>query len=266
MLIYPDLDPVAVTLGPLQIHWYGIMYVLAIGFGWGFLLKRRDELSLSAEGVGDLVFAVIIGVILGGRLGYVVFYNPVYYFHHPLEIIALWDGGMSFHGGLIGTALAAAWFARQSHLSILALGDHLSLIAPVGLGLGRLGNFINGELWGRPADPGLPWAMIFPHVDRVPRHPSQLYEALGEGLVLWLMVWLASRRRRRRGQTVGILLSGYGAIRFGLEFFRAPDPHLGLLFAGLSMGQILSLPMVGIGVWLLLGKADIGPEPSSRAS
>ncbi len=256
MLVYPEIDPIALTVGPVQVHWYGIMYLLGFGIGWGFLLCRRGTLGLSPEGVGDLVFAAIIGVIAGGRLGYVLFYQPGYYLQRPLEIAAVWDGGMSFHGGLVGLVLAGVWFARWRGLRLLDLADQLSRIAPVGLGLGRIGNFINGELWGRPADPELPWAMVFPHVDSLPRHPSQLYEALLEGLVLFLLVWLGGRRLHRCGQTFGLFLAGYGAIRFAVEYFRAPDPQLGLLVAGLSMGQLLSVPLVGIGLWLLWRGGD----------
>jgi len=259
VLTYPRLDPVAVEFGPVAIHWYGIMYALAFGLGWWVLQWRRQRLGLSAEAVGDLVFACILGVILGGRLGYVLFYNLGYYLRHPFEIIALWDGGMAFHGGLVGVVLAVIWFARRQRLPILAVGDYLVPVVPIGLGLGRLGNFINGELWGRPADPDLPWAMVFPHVDRLPRHPSQLYEALLEGLVLFAVVWWFASRPRRHGRVFGLFLLGYGLARFAVEYFRAPDPQLGTLALGLSMGQWLSLPMIAVGAWFLLA------PPGSRA-
>ena len=256
MLTYPDLDPVAVQIGPLAVHWYGLMYAAAFGLGWWILQRRRERLGLTAEQVGDLAFYVILGVILGGRVGYVLFYNPAFYAAHPLQILAVWDGGMAFHGGLLGVVVAGIVFARRFRLRILDLADYLTPVVPIGLGLGRIGNFINGELWGRPADPGLPWAMIFPHVDRLPRHPSQLYEVLGEGVLLLVLVLAVARLRTRSGRLFGTLLAGYGVVRFGLEYFRAPDPHLGLLALGLSMGQWLSLPMVIAGVWLLVRSDD----------
>lgn len=260
MLVYPEIDPVAVSLGPVQIHWYGIMYALAFGLGWWILLRRRHRLGLTSEQVGDFAFACILGVILGGRLGYVLFYNPAYYLEHPLSVLAIWDGGMAFHGGLIGVAVAVIWFARRNRLAILRMADFITPIVPIGLGLGRLGNFINGELWGRPASPDLPWAMVFPHVDRIPRHPSQLYELLLEGVVLFLLIWGLERRLTAPGRLFGLLMLGYGLARFGVEYFRAPDPQLGLLVLGLSMGQLLSLPMVAVGIWLM---ARQSPEPEA---
>ena len=250
MLVYPEIDPVAISLGPVQIHWYGIMYAVAFGLGWWILGQRRERLGLSREQVGDFAFACILGVILGGRLGYVVFYNPAYYLSHPLSVLAVWDGGMAFHGGLIGVVVAGIWFARRRNLAILQVADFITPVVPIGLGLGRLGNFINGELWGRPADPGLAWAMVFPHVDRLPRHPSQLYELLLEGVALFALLWALDRHLRTPGRLFGVFLLGYGVVRFGVEYFRAPDPQLGLLLLGLSMGQLLSLPMVAAGAWL----------------
>lgn len=259
MLVYPEIDPVAVSFGPVRIHWYGIMYAVAFGLAWWILSRRHGRLGLSREQVGDLVFAGILGVILGGRLGYVLFYNPGYYLTHPLAVFAIWDGGMAFHGGLLGVAVAGIWFARRNGLGILALADFITPIVPIGLGLGRLGNFINGELWGRPATPDLPWAMVFPHVDRLPRHPSQLYELLLEGVALFALVWVLDRRLRVPGRLFGVLLLGYGLMRFGVEYFRAPDPQLGLLLLGLSMGQLLSLPMVAVGGWLLARRPAAHP-------
>ncbi|KPV40287.1 diacylglyceryl transferase [Thiohalorhabdus denitrificans] len=251
MLEYPRIDPVAIEIGPFAVHWYGLMYAAAFLLGWWLLRVRRHRLGLTPEDIGDLAFACILGVVLGGRLGYVLFYNPGYYLGHPLEVFAVWDGGMSFHGGLLGVVASVVWFARRHGQPILAVGDFLTPVAPIGLGLGRIGNFINGELWGRPADPDLPWAMVFPHVDRVPRHPSQLYEALLEGLVLFLVVWLYARVPRRHGRVFGLFLLLYGVLRFGVEYFRAPDPHLGAVALGLSMGQWLSVPMVAVGAWLV---------------
>jgi len=250
VLVYPEIDPVAVAFGPVRIHWYGLMYALAFALGWWILLRRRQRLGLDSEQVGDFAFACILGVILGGRLGYVLFYNPAYYLSHPLAVFAVWDGGMAFHGGLLGVVVAGIWFARRHGLAILAVADFITPIVPIGLGLGRLGNFINGELWGRPANPELPWAMVFPHVDRVPRHPSQLYELLLEGVALFAVIWALDRRLHGAGRLFGVLLLGYGLVRFGVEYFRAPDPQLGLLVLGLSMGQLLSLPMVAAGAWL----------------
>jgi phosphatidylglycerol:prolipoprotein diacylglycerol transferase len=260
VLVYPEIDPVAIAIGPIRIHWYGIMYALAFGLGWWLLVRRRARLGLSAEQVGDFAFACILGVILGGRLGYVLFYNPAYYMGHPLAVFAVWDGGMAFHGGLLGVVVAGVWFARRHRLAILRLADFITPVVPIGLGLGRLGNFINGELWGRPANPELPWAMVFPHVDRVPRHPSQLYELLLEGVALFAVIWALDRRLHGAGRLFGVLLLGYGLVRFGVEYFRAPDPQLGLLVLGLSMGQLLSLPMVAVGLWLLVRRAE-GREP-----
>ncbi|HKJ72111.1 MAG TPA: prolipoprotein diacylglyceryl transferase [Gammaproteobacteria bacterium] len=262
MLVYPEIDPVAVAIGPVRIHWYGIMYALAFGLGWWILLRRRERLGLSREAVGDFAFACILGVILGGRLGYVLFYNLSYYLAHPLAVFAVWDGGMSFHGGLIGVVVAGVWFARSRGLTVLGVADFITPIVPIGLGLGRIGNFINGELWGRPADPSLPWAMVFPHVDRIPRHPSQLYEALCEGVLLFAVLWLLDRRLSGEGRLFGTFLLGYGCIRFGLEYFRAPDPQLGLLVLGLSMGQLLSLPMIAAGAWLLAAPPGRGRAAS----
>lgn len=271
MLTYPDLDPVAIQIGPVAVHWYGLMYAAAFALGWWILQRRRQRLGLTADQVGDLAFYVILGVILGGRLGYVLFYNPAFYAAHPLQILAVWDGGMAFHGGLVGVVVAGIVFAQRYDLRILELADYLTPVVPIGLGLGRIGNFINGELWGRTADPDLPWAMIFPHVDRLPRHPSQLYEALGEGLLLLAVVLAIDRLRLRPGRLFGAFLTGYGVVRFLLEYFRAPDPQLGLLALGLSMGQWLCLPMIAVGAWLLLRRsaqppaAGDGVRPSRAA-
>jgi phosphatidylglycerol:prolipoprotein diacylglycerol transferase len=264
VLVYPEIDPVAISLGPIQIHWYGVMYALAFGLAWWILARRHGRLGLSRAQVGDLMFACILGVILGGRLGYVLFYNPGYFAANPLAVFALWDGGMAFHGGLVGVVVAGIWFARSHGLRILAVADFLAPVVPIGLGLGRVGNFINGELWGRPADPGLPWAMVFPHVDRLPRHPSQLYEALLEGVLLFTLLWLLDRRLRATGRLFGLFLLGYGVIRFGVEYFRAPDPQLGLLLMGLSMGQLLSLPMIAVGAWLVVAPPGREGEIADR--
>jgi phosphatidylglycerol---prolipoprotein diacylglyceryl transferase len=250
VLTYPNLNPVALRLGPLVIHWYGVMYMCAFIIGY-VLLRRRvrhepysDEPSWSADDVASVIFYTIAGVLLGGRLGYVLFYKPVAYFTHPLDIVKIWDGGMSFHGGAIGVILTLAWFARRYHRPFLTVADLLVPMVPVGLGLGRIGNFINGELWGRPADPSLPWAMVFPQVDSTPRHPSQLYEFLLEGVLLFVLLQLYDRRRPAAGCISGAFLLGYGVFRFIAEHFREPDSFLGVLGLGLSLGQWLSVPMI----------------------
>ena len=256
VLTFPDLDPVALRLGPLAIHWYGLMYGLA--FLLGFLLLQRRVASdpyTSAgwvkDDVGTLIFDTVAGVILGGRLGYCLIYKPGYYATHPLDVFKLWDGGMSFHGGAIGVMLALWWFARKHHRPWLEVADLLVPAVPIGLGLGRIGNFINGELWGRAADPSLPWAMVFPKVDGTPRHPSQLYEVLLEGVLLFLLLHLYDRRRPFRGALSGAFLIGYGVLRFTAEHFRQPDDYLGFLGLGLTMGQWLCVPMIlaGAALW-----------------
>jgi len=254
VLVHPQFDPVALTIGPLSVHWYGLMYVAAFLFfiGLGRIhARRRPELGWDKAQIDDLLFYGVIGVILGGRLGEVLFYQPDYYFSHPAEILAVWKGGMSFHGGLIGVLVTLAWHARKSGRRFLEVGDFVAPLVPTGLMFGRIGNFINGELWGRPASPELPWAMVYPFVDELPRHPSQLYQAAGEGLLLFVLVWVYAGRRRGVGQVSGLFLFGYGVLRFIAEFFRTPDPGIfsGLPF-DLSTAQWLCLPMIVIGVWL----------------
>jgi len=260
MLIHPEFDPVALQLGPLAIRWYGLMYLLA--FAAFYLLGRWRVMrthhgpatGLKPSDVEDLLFHGVLGVVLGGRLGYVLFYKPAYYLQHPLEVFAVWQGGMAFHGGLVGVLLACAWFARRRSLPFLVLMDCVAPLVPIGLATGRLGNFINGELWGRATD--LPWAMVFPQSGSpVPRHPSQLYQFAGEGLLLFALVWWFSSRPRPVGRVSGLFLLGYGTLRFLAEFAREPDAFLGLLAGGLSMGQLLSLPMVAGGLWLMLRPA-----------
>jgi phosphatidylglycerol:prolipoprotein diacylglycerol transferase len=255
MLIHPQFDPVALQIGPLAVRWYGLMYVLA--FTAFFLLGRRriqtrPETGWTLKELDDLLFWGVIGVVLGGRLGQVLFYEPGYYFSHPAEIIAVWKGGMSFHGGLLGVLLALAWHGRRNGKPFLAVGDFVAPLVPLGLMFGRLGNFINGELWGRPADPQLPWAMVFPQVDDLPRHPSQLYQAGMEGLALFLILWWYSARPRPTGAVSGAFLVGYGVFRSLGELFRNPDEGIFGFAYGISMGQWLSLPMVVLGIWLML--------------
>ena len=252
MLIHPQFDPVAISLGPIAIRWYGLMYLLAFGlffFLGRYRAKRDPWRGVSYALIDDLLFFGVLGVVLGGRLGYVLFYKPGYYAAHPLEIFAVWQGGMSFHGGFLGVLAAMWWIARKHGIRWLALTDFIAPLIPCGLAAGRMGNFINGELWGRASD--VPWAMVFPQAGPVPRHPSQLYQFGLEGLLLFAILWLYSAGRRPAGAVSGAFLLGYGVFRFTAEYFREPDDFLGLLALGLSMGQWLSLPMIGAGAGLL---------------
>jgi phosphatidylglycerol:prolipoprotein diacylglycerol transferase len=259
MLIHPQIDPVALQLGPLAVHWYGLTYLAAFGLFYllGTLrLKHPPYAGLAQwqrQDVEDILFLGVLGVVLGGRIGYCLFYQPAYYVTHPLEILAVWQGGMSFHGGLLGVMLSMVWFARSRHRPFFQVMDFVAPCVPTGLAAGRIGNFINGELWGRAADPTLPWAMVFRGAGDVPRHPSQLYQFLLEGLVLFALLWLFARKDRKVGQVSGMFLLGYGVMRFTAEFFREPDAHLGLLSMGLSMGQWLCVPMVAAGLLMLIG-------------
>ncbi len=251
MLIHPQFDPVAIQLGPFAIHWYGLMYLA--GFLTFLWLGRKRIATLHNPQINkklldDLLFYGVLGVILGGRLGYILFYKPAYYFSHPMEIFAVWQGGMSFHGGFLGVLLAMAWLAHKYQLHWLQLTDFIAPMVPPGLAFGRLGNFINGELWGRPSD--APWAMVFPKVDNLPRHPSQLYEFALEGLLLFALLWIYARKPRPVGAVSGLFLIGYGSLRFLVEFTREPDDFLGPLTLGMSMGQWLSLPMIFAGIAL----------------
>lgn len=259
MLQHPQIDPVALQLGPVAVHWYGLTYLAAFGlFLWlgHRRLKHPPYANLqgaqawAGRNVEDILFLGVLGVILGGRLGYVLFYKPLDYLAKPWEVLAVWQGGMSFHGGLIGVLLAMVWFAKTRQRPWLQVMDFVAPCVPTGLAAGRIGNFINGELWGRVADPGLPWGMVFRGAGDAPRHPSQLYQFALEGLLLFVLLWVYARQPRRTGQVSGAFLVGYGCMRFVAEFFREPDAHLGLLGLGLSMGQWLSLPMVLVGAVL----------------
>jgi len=255
MLTYPDIDPVALDLGLFQIHWYGISYVASIVIAWALLHYRTMRFPWSAwtdDQLSDLIFYGTIGMILGGRLGSVLFYNLSYYLANPVAIIKIWEGGMSFHGALLGVALALWLYSRKSDKNFFATTDFLVPVVPVGLFFGRIANFINAELWGAPSD--LPWAMVFPGAGGIPRHPSQLYEAALEGIALFIILWLYSRKTRPTMAVSGLFLSGYGLFRSLVECVREPDQHIGYLAGDwLTMGQLLSLPMlIGGGVLLVL--------------
>ena len=261
MLIHPQFDPVALSLGPFSVHWYGVTYLVAFMlFLWlaRWRLGHPPYADLAKQGVwshqtiDDLMTYGVLGVIVGGRLGYCLFYKPGYYAAHPIEIFYIWQGGMSFHGGMLGViaAMALAAWRRQRHW--LEVTDFVAPCVPTGLAAGRIGNFINGELWGRAADPSLPWAMVFPQSGSDwPRHPSQIYQFLLEGLLLFGVLWWLARRQRPLGWVSGVFLLGYGCLRFIAEFFREPDAHLGLLRLGMSMGQWLCVPMVLAGLGLM---------------
>lgn len=251
MLQFPQIDPIALQLGPVAIHWYGLMYL--VGFGSAWLLGRwrvkRGLTRVTLPDFEDMLFLAMLGAVLGGRLGYVLFYQPGYYLQHPLESFFLWQGGMSFHGGLLGV-LASLWlFGRRKGYRFFTLSDLIAPLVPLGLAAGRLGNFINGELWGRPTD--VPWGMVFPAAqDGLARHPSQLYQFGLEGLTLFVVVWWYASKPRMTGQVSAVFLMGYGVFRFLAEFGREPDAFLGLLLANLSMGQWLSVPMILAGMLL----------------
>ena len=255
MLVYPEIDPVIFSLGPLKIRWYGMMYLLGFTAAWGLatVRARTPGSGWSRQQVEDLLFYSMIGVILGGRLGSVLFYRPQHYLNHPLDIFKIWEGGMAFHGGLLGV-MAALWlFSKKHDKEFFRVTDFVVPLVPIGLGLGRIGNFINGELWGRVTDS--PFGMVFPHVGPLPRHPSQLYQAALEGVALFVILWLFSGKSRPKMAVSGAFLLGYGLFRFWVEFAREPDANLGFIAGGwLTMGQLLSLPMAIAGV-LMLGWA-----------
>jgi phosphatidylglycerol:prolipoprotein diacylglycerol transferase len=262
MLIHPQFDPVAVSLGPVQIHWYGLTYLVAFGL-FLFLAARRAAMPQFAglgwkrQDVEDLLFWGVLGVVVGGRVGYALFYKPGQYLANPLEILMVWKGGMSFHGGLIGVIAAMVLYARQRGRPFLQVMDLVAPCVPTGLASGRVGNFINGELWGRAADPSLPWAMVFPQSgSTIARHPSQVYQFLLEGLLLFVLLWWYGSKARPTGQVASAFMVGYGIFRFIAEYFREPDSFLGLLALGMSMGQWLCLPMIAVGavVWVWAGR------------
>ena len=251
MLVHPQFDPIAIHIGSFGIHWYGLMYLTAflafLGLG-KWQINHRTWHGWTMPMLDDALFFGALGVILGGRLGYVLFYQFSYFMQHPAEILAVWQGGMSFHGGFLGVLVSMWIFARKYKLKWLSIMDFVAPLVPLGLGAGRMGNFINGELWGRPTD--LPWGMIFMQADSLPRHPSQLYQFALEGIVLFGLLWWYSSKPRPIGAISAVFLMVYGAGRFLVEFAREPDSYLGLLSMGLSMGQWLSLPMVLLGIWM----------------
>ena len=270
VLQFPNFDPVLVTIGPFAIRWYALAYIVGILLGWLYAraLIRAESLwagpaPLTPIDFDDFILWVTLGIILGGRTGYVLFYNPVHFAAHPAEIVQLWKGGMSFHGGFVGCVLAVVLFARWRRIPILSLGDITCAVAPIGLLLGRLANFINGELWGRPTD--VPWAMVFPGGGPLPRHPSQLYEAGLEGLLLLGVLWLAIRAGalRRPGLIIGAFALGYSVARIVCEFFREPDPQLGYLWGELTMGMLLSVPLLLTGIAFIV--AALARQPLRRA-
>ncbi len=262
LIAFPVFDPVAIAIGPIVIRWYALAYIGGIVLGWIYarMLVKNERLwggpaAMTLPQLDDFILWVTVGIILGGRTGYVLFYNLPFFIQHPAEILELWKGGMSFHGGFIGCVIAVMWFARRNGISILSLGDITTAVGPIGLFLGRIANFINSELWGREADPSLPWAMIFPNDKlQLPRHPSQLYEAGMEGILLFtvLAVMIRFGALKRPGLILGSFIALYGLARIAGEHFREPDPQLGFLWGGLTMGMLLSLPMVIAGAIIIV--------------
>jgi phosphatidylglycerol---prolipoprotein diacylglyceryl transferase len=256
MLIHPMPDPVAISLGPLSVHWYGLMYLLAFA---QFLLLGRLRINQphiasagwKKEDLDDMLFYGVLGVVVGGRLGEVLFYHPAYYLANPLEILAVWKGGMSFHGGFLGVMIAMALWGRKRGRNLMDVLDFIAPMVPLGYAAGRIGNFINAELPGRLADPSLPWAMIWPNVDNLPRHPSPIYQALVDGLLLFLIVWFFAQKPRPRMAVSGVFALGYGCARFFTEYFRTPDYEVPLGAFTISAGQMLSVPMIVLGIVLL---------------
>jgi len=256
-LIWPHFSPVLFRIGPFAIHYYALAYISALLIGWRLVrhLATLNPVAASGDQVDDFLTWATLGIILGGRIGYVLFYQPVFFLTHPQNIIAVWDGGMSFHGGFLGVTIAIIWFCTRNHINMLRFADRIAVAVPIGLFLGRIANFVNGELWGRPAAPWFPWPMIYPQAGPVPRYPSELIEAFTEGVLLFILMLLVSRSQRLRihaGMLTGIFVTGYGVARITSEFFREPDWFLGFLPFGTTMGQILSVPMILAGLGLIV--------------
>ncbi|WP_027581141.1 prolipoprotein diacylglyceryl transferase [Bradyrhizobium sp. Ai1a-2] len=261
LIDFPVFNPIAISIGPIAIRWYALAYICGIVIGWIYARQmiKNEKLwggpaPITLTQMDDFILWVTLGIIVGGRTGYVLFYNLPFFIQHPAEIFELWKGGMSFHGGFLGCVVAVMWFARRNHVPTLSLGDMTTAVAPIGLFLGRLANFINSELWGRPADPSLPWAMVFPNGGPLPRHPSQLYEAGLEGILLFtiLAVMIRMGALKRPGLVLGSFILIYGIARIIGEHFREPDPQLGFLWGGPTMGMLLSVPMVIVGIIMVV--------------
>lgn len=262
-LPFPNIDPVIFEIGSVALHWYGVMYLIGFVAAWGLAKRRLYRTGWNEEQLSDLLFYGFIGVILGGRLGYVFFYQFDLFLNDPSYLFKIWTGGMSFHGGLLGVIAALWFFAKKRAVGLLTVGDFVAPLVPIGLGMGRIGNFINAELWGRTTD--VPWAFVFPNAGPLPRHPSQLYEFFLEGVVLFAILWLVSIKPRPTGLISGLFLMCYGAFRFIVEFFREPDAHIGLYGNYLSQGQLLSLPMIAIGLAIIVfafGSSKPSASPS----
>lgn len=251
-LTFPNIDPVLISLGPLSIRWYGLMYLVGFAFALWLANRRADQpgSGWTREQVSDLLFAGFLGVVIGGRVGYVLFYNFELFLQDPLYLFKVWTGGMSFHGGLLGVITAMFWYAKKNGRTFFGVADFIAPLVPFGLGMGRLGNFMNSELWGRVTD--VPWAFVFPNGGPLPRHPSQLYEMVLEGIVLFFILNWFINKPRPLGSVSGLFLAGYGTFRFLVEYVREPDAHLGLFGGFISMGQILSLPMVIVGILMMV--------------
>lgn len=252
MINLPQIDPVAFSIGSFPIYWYGLMYLLAFSLAWGlgYYRAKQPGSGWTIDQLGDLIFYSALGAIVGGRLGYILFYNFDQILNDPISVFRVWEGGMSFHGGLLGVIFAMFLFARRTKKTLFNVADFAAPLVPLGLAMGRIGNFINGELWGRVTD--VSWGVIFPQAGTLPRHPSQLYEFALEGLILFAIVWCFSSRPRPAGAVAGVFLIGYAVFRFVVEFFREPDLHMGFVaFDWMTMGQLLSVPMLVLGLWLV---------------
>jgi len=260
---FPAIDPVAISFGPIAIRWYALAYIVGLLIGWRYCLALagRPPYLVGRQDVDDFLVWATLGVVLGGRIGYVLFYKPGYYFLHPLDALYVWHGGMSFHGGALGVTIAILLFTRARKIPLFAFSDIITEAIPIGLFFGRIANFINGELFGRPTH--VPWAMVFPNGGAVPRHPSQLYEAFCEGILLFLLLFVAERlgARQRPGIVTGLFLAGYAVARMSGELFRQPDPQLGYLIFGATMGQLLSIPLLIAGVAIIFW-AQRAPMPA----